>query len=285
MENLVGSQDRRKDVRVNTQVHISNELKPRVIVLTKDSLQAINQSTLRQWYEDNRLLVVDDVLSDVKPFQRFIAPPGRKHKKIKLDSRINPKFLRGLKPQDEIKVLAKQLSKAYHSLMGVLDLWGYKSDLKHITARFQESRNEGLHIDAYSPFQLRRAAVTAYLNLDDEPRIWDTSYSVDELIESDEFLRKTGMSRDGLKFQLGSSINNTLAKEPFPRTRIEIAPGAAIITNGATVSHEIVFGKRLLAVSLCFKIKHLDDDSGSYLRIFKRLARTKEKLCVFTPSY
>lgn len=283
MENLVRSQDRREDVRVNTQVRISKELTPRVIIVTRDSLQAINQSTLRQWYEDNRLVVVDGIVSDVKPFQRFSALPGRKYKKLKLDSRISPKFLKGLKPENEIRILAKELSKAYHSLMGILDLWGYKSDLKHITARFQESRNEGLHIDAYSPFQLRRAAVTAYLNLDDEFRIWDTSYSMDELIESDEFLQKTGMSRDGLKFELGRKINKTLAKEQFPRTTISLAPGAAIIANGATVSHEIVYGRRLLAVSLCFKIKHLDDDSGSYLRTFKRLARTKEKLCVFTP--
>lgn len=280
---MVGSQDRREDVRVNTQVRISNELTPRVIVVTKESLKAINQSTLRQWYEDNRLVVVDNVLSDVTPFQRFSAPTGRKYKKLKLDSSINPKFLKGMKPQNETRVLARLLGKAYHSLMWILDLWGYTSDLKHITARFQESRNEGLHIDAYSPFQLRRAALTAYLNLDNEFRIWETSYSMDELIESDEFLRKTRMSRDGLKFELGRKINKTLAKEQFPRTTISLAPGAAIIANGATVSHEIVYGKRLLAVSICFKIKHLDDDSGSYLRIFQRLARTEEKLCVFTP--
>jgi hypothetical protein len=224
-------------------------------------------------------MVVDDVLSDVKPFLRFSAPPEREYKKIKMDAGIHPKFLRGLNPKSEIKFLARHLKEAYHSVMWVLDLWGYKSDLDTITARFQVSRDEGLHIDQYPPFQLRRAVMTAYLNLDDEPRIWDTSHSMDELIESEEFMRKTGVSRDGLRFGLGKSINKTLAKEPFPRTRIKIAPGAAIITNGATVAHEIVFGKRLLAVSLCFKIKQLDDDSGSYFRIFQKFARREEKQC------
>lgn len=282
MANLVGSQDRRKGVRVNTKVRISKDLTPRVIVLTKDSLPAIEKATLRRWYETNRLVVVDGVVSDVKPFQRFSASDGRKYKKLKLESNMKPKFLRGINPQQKIEVFSKLLREAYHSLTGLLDLWGYKPELRHITARFQVSRDEGLHIDAYSSFQLRRAVLTAYLNLDDKPRIWDTSYSVDEIIGNEEFMRKTPVNQDKLPFQLGSNINKTMFREPFPRTRIEIAPGAAIITNGATVSHEVVYGQRLLAVSLCFKIKHLDDDSGSYLRIFQRFVRRKEKLCECT---
>ncbi len=224
------------------------------------------------------MVVIDGVVNDVKPFHEFSAPPGRKYKKLKLDAGMRLKHLGGLNPKNRLPVLSKRLREAYHSLMQVLDLWGYCEDLKHITARFQVSRDEGLHIDAYSPFQLRRAALTAYLNLDDEPRIWDTSYSMDELIENEEFLKKTGVNRDSLKFELGRNVNKCLSKEPFPRTTIEIAPGAAIITNGATVSHEIVYGKRLLAISICFKIKRLDDDSGSYLRIFQKLARREEAL-------
>ncbi len=264
---------------MSTQVRISKDLTPRVILLTAESLPAIERSTLRRWYETNRLVVVDGIVPDVKPFRRFSAPPGRVFKKLKLDSGIRPKFLKGLKPEAEIKVLAKRLGEVYHNLMGVLDLWGYKSLLKHITARFQESNKEGLHIDAYSPFQLRKAVLTAYLNLDDKPRIWDTSYSVDELIDNEEFMGKTVVDQGKPTFELGRNINKVLAREPFPRTRIEIAPGAAVITNGATVAHEIVFGRRMLAVSLCFKIKFLDDDSGSYLRIFQQFARREERLC------
>jgi len=283
---MVGSQDRRKDIRhVNTKVHISKDLTPRVIVLTRDSLAAIERATLRKWYETNRLLVVDDVVPDVEPFQAFSAPPGRKFKKLKLDPGMNPKHLRGLNPKEQIKSLAKALGKAYHSTMSVLDLWDYKPDLKHITARFQVSDNEGLHIDAYSPFQLRRAVLTAYLNLDDRPRIWDTSHSMEELLENEAFLDKTDLDMDRLKFQVGSNINRWLSEEPFPRTTIQVAPGAAIITNGATLSHEIVFGRRLLAISLCFKVKRLDDDSGSYLRTFQRLARKRrETSCLNQPT-
>ena len=275
MEDMVCSQDGGEDVRVNTQVHISRDLTPRVIVLNKDSLPAIERSTLRKWYETNRLVVVDDVVPDVKPFQEFSAPPGRKYKKLKLNSGMHPKFLNGMEPKQKLKILAKRLGEAYHSLMGVVDLWGYKPDLKLITARFQVSKGEGLHIDEYSPFQLRRAALTVYLNLDDEPRIWDTSHSMDELIKNEEFIKKTKVDRDRLRFELGKLINRPLSKEPFPRTRIELAPGSAIITNGATVAHEIVFGRRMLAMSLCFKIKQLDDDSGSYLRIIKRFSKKK----------
>lgn len=116
---------------------------------------------------------------------------------------------------------------------------------EHITWRFTRTENEAIHFDSYAGNANDYHNVRIFVNLDDKPRLWGVSHKVPAMIEKYPHLASL---HDGEHPNLFNNvINKNVPWHEVPRHFVAFAPGNAWLVNSQLVSHEIIFGRKLLA--------------------------------------
>ena len=138
-------------------------------------------------------------------------------------------------------------------IRGVLDelLRHHRVEAADIIWRHTETRVENLHFDIdkdSADFE----SVRLYLNMDDIPRIWHTSYQLSRILAS-YYLE---LELEGLADQPLEKLLQTLSlrlfgnwssrgREQFPRHMVLFEPGDVWICDGRTVPHQVIYGRRV----------------------------------------
>jgi hypothetical protein len=121
----------------------------------------------------------------------------------------------------------------------------------NITWRLFETVEEGLHLDAFAkgaplPPQARSLhRLKLFINIDAEPRRWRTSYDLAGVLRA-----ARGVLPDELPNDLNvvnDLIDRFRALDDLPCHRIAYPTLSAVLANGETVAHEVVYGRRVVA--------------------------------------
>jgi hypothetical protein len=130
---------------------------------------------------------------------------------------------------------------------------GYRFQRRDVIWRFTETRVENLHFDVdrgCDDLELIRL----YVNIDDIPRIWYTSgtftATAQEHYQALHLARFRDQPTDALLLELskkvlGGWINR--GRESAPKHLILFEPGDVWLSDGRAVSHQVVYGRRVVS--------------------------------------
>jgi hypothetical protein len=167
-----------------------------------------------------------------------------------------------------VEDLLNQVRPAYEAFFT-----GYRFVKRKVSWRLNPTMNENMHVDTYLGPQPRHFA-RLFINLDTQPRIWKTSFTVQELYAR--------FGRDAIR-RLGPNpapgelhtMVNTLAFgasslewwDTQPRHVIYFAPGDAWIVDSRQVAHQIFYGRRAVSIDFFVDPASMRDPARHYLAI------------------
>lgn len=178
-----------------------------------------------------------------------------------------------------IETLCQQFEAIYGALLPAYRsiFAEYSFDKRKVVWRLNTLMNENMHLDVYAEERDEHFA-RMFINLDNQPRIWQTSWTVDDLIEKlkGKFpavdLREK--SRADLWKDLSFSLFGSSPQEWWddqPRHVAYFAPGDIWIVDSRQVSHQIFYGRRALSIDFSVAKESMKDPSRHYLSFIDRL--------------
>lgn len=168
----------------------------------------------------------------------------------------------------QMSALFDQVLPIYHALFE-----GYTFSDKRVVFRLNTTLNENLHFDSYRqeyPAHFARL----FINLDTQPRIWHTSYAVDELSQRfgrtiDPAARDTTTSNRFWR-ELNKAAFRKDIEEPHPRHVIYFDPGDAWAVESRRLSHQIFYGRRAVSIDFVVPASAMLDPGLHYLALAER---------------
>lgn len=232
-----------------------------------------SQPKAQEHYDNSSVLLIDDakIKYDADFFSRIELP--KEYKKIGTNDGVtlSPFIISGLNlvrnPKNPLTKFIKDdllLSKLVYEFFS-LDVQmrkllnatfpGFQRARSYnCTFRLCPTRSEGLHYDyflkgaALDPRYRKQTRIKIFLNVDSVSRVWRVGPTLKNYL--------AGFS-DVLPDELPADLNTLnffLDRigfvEKCEATTVEIPPGGAIIANGATVAHEVVYGNRMVALEM-----------------------------------
>ena len=163
------------------------------------------------------------------------------------DARIPVDIERRLKR--EIRGIYEQVLPIYEALFS-----GYRFVRRQVVWRLNTIRNENLHIDTYAT-EFEEHFARLFINLDNQPRIWMTSFTTEELFQR----FGAGLTREQLETMNAGQVRAALNSIVFggrsnvwwdrqPRHMIYFDPGDVWAVDSRQVSHQIFYGRRAVSI-------------------------------------
>lgn len=153
------------------------------------------------------------------------------------------------KVRTEVDALFTSILPAYRSIFK-----GYKFTAERAVWRLTTTMNENLHIDTYrEPVPQHFARM--FINIDTQPRIWQTSWRVDDIIKQQRDNLTPDIVEPLTPNQLWSRLNTSTfgksSKEWWdnqPRHVAYFNPGDVWIVDSRLVAHQIFYGRRAVSI-------------------------------------
>lgn len=168
----------------------------------------------------------------------------------------------------QISSLFEQIMPIYYALFE-----GYSFSSKRANFRLNTTYNENLHFDTYKDDYPEHFA-RLFINLDTQPRIWHTSYTVEEISQ------RFGRNIDPAKRDVPSSnrfwreLNNAAfgndVQEPRPRHVVYFDPGDVWAVESRQISHQIFYGRRAVSIDFFVPVADMLDPGLHYLTLAER---------------
>ena len=143
----------------------------------------------------------------------------------------------------QLRTGIRQLFPHYHSLQEA-----------NITWRLCETLEEGMHMDVFGngmpvPQQFRSLhRVKTFINIDAQPRRWRTSFDMPRVLKSGRGKLPDALPND---INVVSSVIDKLGVlQKLPYHEIGYPTMSALFVNAEVVSHEVVYGRRMVAVEM-----------------------------------
>ena len=159
----------------------------------------------------------------------------------------------------------------------------YRFAQRNIIWRFTETRVENMHFDIDRNCD-NLELIRAYVNLDEIPRIWYTSgtFSVtaNEWYRKLDLARFRGQSYDKLLKEL--TINafgdwNVRGRDKVPRHLILFEPGDVWLTDGRLVSHQVIYGRRVVSTLFAAELAQVPDRKKTFAQKMADLHKLQEE--------
>lgn len=177
-----------------------------------------------------------------------------------------------------VDALCSQFQTIYEALLPVYRcvFAEYAFAKRKVVWRLNTLMNENMHLDVYGDEKEEHFA-RMFINLDSHPRIWQTSWTVDDLASRLEgtfpatVLRET--SRADLWKELSFSVFGKSPQEWWddqPRHVAYFAPGDVWIVDSRQVAHQIFYGRRALSIDFSVERQSMKDPSRHYLSFVDR---------------
>ena len=177
-----------------------------------------------------------------------------------------------------VSTLCSQFQAIYSALLPVhrAVFAEYEFTKRKVVWRLNTIMNENMHLDVYSEENDEHFA-RMFINLDTEPRIWQTSWTIDEMMERirDRFPPSAfeGKSRAQIWSDMTFSIFGPSPKEWWdnePRHVAYFEPGDVWIVDSRQVAHQIFYGRRALSIDFSVKRESMQDPDRHYLSFVNR---------------
>ena len=198
------------------------------------------------------------------------------------DAAVPPDIERRLK--QEIRGIYEQVLPIYEALFA-----GYRFVRRQVVWRLNTIRNENLHIDTY-PHEFEEHFARLFINLDNQPRIWMTSYTVEEMFErfgghlSQEMLETA--SADKIRAAVNEVAfggRSTVWWDRQPRHMVYFDPGDVWAVDSRQVSHQIFYGRRAVSIDFFVDKASMRKHKRHYLHMAE-LQRQKLLYARATPA-
>lgn len=194
---------------------------------------------------------------------------------------------RGLRNAEAPLSLGRALTKQISSLLEqALPIYyalfqGYSFSKKRATFRLNRILNENLHFDSYKE-PLPEHFARLFINLDTQPRIWHTSYTVDEISQRfgktvDPVKRDTTTSNRFWR-ELNIAAFKNDVEMPRPRHVIYFEPGDVWAVESRLISHQIFYGRRAVSLDFVVPVADMLDPSLHYLTLSERYRAAAKEL-------
>jgi hypothetical protein len=170
----------------------------------------------------------------------------------------------------------RQILPLYHALFK-----GYTFTKKVSTCRIKTIVNKDMHFDTYgedNPDHFARM----FINLDNQPRIWHTGYTVQEIFDlvggdiplSDYETMSNNDLWSELRWRafLGSK-EKQVWWDRHPRHVAFFDPGDVWIVDSRQISHQIFYGRRALSIDFSVDVNSMIDPQKYYLNILADFRR------------
>jgi len=147
---------------------------------------------------------------------------------------------------------------------------------KKIVWRLNTIMNENMHVDTYRE-ETNDHFARMFVNLDNQPRIWHTSWPIDDMIRQLDGKipaeRLAGMTRGEVWSEINRSIFGKSSREWWdgqPRHVAYFQPGDVWIVDSRQVAHQIFYGRRALSIDFSLPKERMKNPDRHYLEIANR---------------
>ena len=152
--------------------------------------------------------------------------------------------------------LRREIARLYERVLPLYEAMfsGYRFTRRQVVWRLNTVRNENMHVDTYlTDYEDHFARL--FVNLDDQPRIWSTSWTLDEMYERFGDQLSLDMLANAEPNEVHTAINaaafggrSTLWWDTQPRHVAYFAPGAVWSVDSRQVAHQIFYGRRAVSI-------------------------------------
>jgi hypothetical protein len=154
------------------------------------------------------------------------------------------------------KRLRKEIVRLYERVLPLYEALfsGYRFTRRQVVWRLNTIHNENMHVDTY-PVDFDEHFARLFINLDDQPRIWSTSWTLEELYERFGDKLPVEMLERSSPGQVHTAINtaafggrSNIWWDKEPRHAIYFDPGAVWAVDSRQVAHQIFYGRRAVSI-------------------------------------
>ncbi len=176
--------------------------------------------------------------------------------------------------------LKKEIVRLYERVLPVYEALfaGYRFTRRQVVWRLNTIHNENLHVDTYAAAHTDHFA-RMFINLDDQPRIWMTSWSLAELYARFGERIPRDLVEQSTPNQLHAAINqaafggrSTVWWDSQPRHVVYFQPGDVWSVDSRQVAHQIFYGRRAVSIDFFVEPDSMIKRKRHYLN-FARLYR------------
>jgi hypothetical protein len=263
--------------------------------LLPDYFQVVENLTLRtpidqvpsyvEPYEAGKVLYFKDLRLDIDhdfwagiPSEQF---DGLKKMLCYVDTDTQPELIaRALRKAEGPPELSEALTKNMASLFKqIMPFYyrifaGYEYPIKRAVWRLKVTLNENLHFDTYKDTEVfPDHFARMFINLDTQPRIWHTSYTVDEIYAkfgrkvSREIVEKASSNRFWRELNHAAFGKGNEWWDGSPRHIAYFDPGDVWVVDSRQVSHQIYYGRRAISIDFVVARDTMRDQSRHYLTL------------------
>jgi len=157
-----------------------------------------------------------------------------------------------------------------HALRTIFANYGFNRE--DIIWRFTETRVENLHFDVDRNCD-NLELIRLYVNLDDIPRIWYTAGTFTST--GTEWYDKLDLSRfqtqphDKLLKEISTKVFGDWyqrGRDTVPRHLVLFEPGDVWLTDGRTVSHQVIYGRRVVSALFIAPVDAVPDREKTFVQ-------------------
>jgi hypothetical protein len=177
--------------------------------------------------------------------------------------------------------LRREIVRVYRRVLPVYEALfaGYRFTRRQAVWRLNTIRNENLHVDTYpAPFADHFARL--FINLDDQPRIWMTSWSIDQLYERFGQRIDPDLLAKGSANELHAAVNQAafggrtaIWWDGQPRHVVYFDPGEVWAVDSRQLAHQIFYGRRALSIDFFVDPASMAKPKRQYLAIAERFRK------------
>lgn len=157
----------------------------------------------------------------------------------------------------------------------------YSFIARQTVCRLNNIKNMAMHIDSYAQ-DLPTHHARMFINLDSQPRIWHTSWRIQDVFER----LADSISSDELANMSDTDLWNALRYRNFgsnprewwdnqPRHVIFLDPGDVWIVDSRQVAHQIFYGRRCLTIDFTVDRASMLDPQRHYLGLVQDFRRRR----------
>jgi len=221
-------------------------------------------------------LPIDDfaALKKFKTAFGLDAPPPR--------DRLHADLLAVVEQDDLAARMTDKIIELYDALMPLYRtvFAGYRFPKTRAIFRLNTIMAENVHFDTYRE-PLPHHFARMFVNLDDRPRIWHTSWPIREaMARYGDLVAPETLSADAnsLWNELSWRIFGKSSKQCWdsePRHIAFFDPGDVWIVDSRQVAHQIFYGRRAVSIDFEVDIASMHDPSTYYLTLAEEFRRTR----------
>lgn len=186
------------------------------------------------------------------------------------DAQIPPELAASL--SRHIRSLYDQILPVYERLFA-----DYRFVRRHVVWRLNTIMNENMHVDTYGAVNADHFA-RMFINLDTQPRIWTTSWPIEEIYArfADKVKPEAAADADDDLFRtlLNRAAFGATSKVWYDREPRHVAyfqPGECWIVDSRQVAHQIFYGRRAVSIDFFVELGSMRDPERHYLATARRL--------------